>query len=244
MGWMHDTLRYMGQDPVHRRYHHHDMTFGMIYAYSEHFILPLSHDEVVHGKGSLVGKMPGDRWQRYANLRAYYGFMWAHPGKKLLFMGGELAQESEWNHDAQLDWAALEDGLHSGVMDLVRDLNMLYRNSPSLHGGDAIPEGFAWVVGDDDSNSVFAFLRRHKGQTALVVSNMTPVPRMDYGIGVPIAGRWSERLNTDAQIYGGSNVGNGGAADTAANPMHGYEQSLSLSLPPLATLIFIAESTS
>jgi 1,4-alpha-glucan branching enzyme len=244
MGWMHDTLRYMAQDPVHRRYHHHDMTFGMMYAYSEYFILPLSHDEVVHGKGSLVGKMPGDRWQRYANLRAYYGFMWAHPGKKLLFMGGELAQESEWNHDAQLDWGALEDGFHRGVMDLLRDLNMLYRQSPALHASDAVPEGFAWVVGDDDSNSVFAFLRRHNGQTALVVSNMTPVPRMNYGIGVPHAGRWSERLNTDAQIYGGSNVGNGGSAQTAATPMHGYEQSLSLSLPPLATLIFIAESTS
>jgi len=244
MGWMHDTLRYMAHDPVHRRYHHHDMTFGMIYAYSENFILPLSHDEVVHGKGSLVGKMPGDRWQRYANLRGYYGFMWTHPGKKLLFMGGELAQESEWNHDAQLDWGALNDDMHSGVLALVRDLNMLYRNTPALYGGDAVPEGFAWIVGDDDSNSVFAFLRRHEGQTALIVSNMTPVPRMGYRIGVPIAGRWAERLNTDAHIYGGSNVGNGGAADTAANPMHGYEQSLSLSLPPLATLIFIAESTS
>src|SRR5690606_8869319 len=157
MGWMHDTLRYMAHDPVHRRYHHHDMTFGMIYAYSENFILPLSHDEVVHGKGSLVGKMPGDRWQRYANLRAYYGFMWTHPGKKLLFMGGELAQESEWNHDAQLDWGALNDDMHSGVLALVRDLNMLYRNTPALYGGDAVPEGFAWIVGDDDSNSVFAF---------------------------------------------------------------------------------------
>ena len=243
MGWMHDTLRYMAHDPVHRRYHHHDMTFGMIYAYSERFILPLSHDEVVHGKGSLLGKMPGDRWQRYANLRAYYGFMWAHPGKKLLFMGGELAQDSEWNHDAQLDWGALDDGFHSGMMDLVRDLNSLYRNTPALYGGDAVPEGFAWVVGDDDTNSVFAFLRRHQGQTALAVSNMTPVPRMAYGIGVPIAGRWLERLNTDAQTYGGSGVGNAGSADTIAQPMHGYGQSLSLSLPPLATLIFIAEGT-
>ncbi|MGB3290598.1 MAG: 1,4-alpha-glucan branching protein GlgB [Burkholderiaceae bacterium] len=244
MGWMHDTLRYMAHDPVHRRYHHHDMTFGMIYAYSENFILPLSHDEVVHGKGSLLGKMPGDRWQRYANLRAYYGFMWAHPGKKLLFMGGELAQESEWNHDAQLDWGALDDGMHSGVLSLVRDLNRLYRDTPALYGGDAVPEGFAWVVGDDDRNSVFAFLRRHNGQTALIVSNMTPVPRMGYRIGVPIAGRWVERLNTDAQVYGGSGMGNAGSADTAAEPGHGYGQSLELTLPPLATLFFIAKGGS
>ncbi|QAA95137.1 1,4-alpha-glucan branching protein GlgB [Pollutimonas thiosulfatoxidans] len=241
MGWMHDTLRYMQYEPVHRRYHHHDMTFGMVYAYSEKFVLPLSHDEVVHGKGSLVGKMPGDPWQRHASLRAYFGFMWGHPGKKLLFMGGELAQVHEWNHDAQLDWAALDDPLKAGVQGVVRDLNALYRSTPALHGSDAVPAGFAWIIGDDQDNSVFAFLRRHGGQTALVVSNMTPVPRIAYRIGVPQAGRWKECLNTDAGSYGGSNMGNMGAVATSGHPSHGYDQSLALVLPPLSTLIFVAE---
>ncbi|MBF6618305.1 MAG: 1,4-alpha-glucan branching protein GlgB [Candidimonas sp.] len=241
MGWMHDTLRYMQYEPVHRRYHHHDMTFGMVYAYSEKFVLPLSHDEVVHGKGSLVGKMPGDSWQRHASLRAYFGFMWGHPGKKLLFMGGELAQVHEWNHDAQLDWAALDDPLKAGVQSVVRDLNALYRSTPALHGSDAVPAGFAWIIGDDQDNSVFAFLRRHGGQTALVVSNMTPVPRIAYRIGVPQAGRWKECLNTDAGSYGGSNMGNMGAVATSGHPSHGYDQSLALVLPPLSTLIFVAE---
>ncbi|NYT45250.1 1,4-alpha-glucan branching protein GlgB [Alcaligenaceae bacterium] len=241
MGWMHDTLRYMQYEPVHRRYHHHDMTFGMVYAYSEKFVLPLSHDEVVHGKGSLVGKMPGDSWQRHASLRAYFGFMWGHPGKKLLFMGGELAQVHEWNHDAQLDWAALDDPLKVGVQSVVRDLNVLYRSTPALHGSDAVPAGFAWIIGDDQDNSVFAFLRRHGGQTALVVSNMTPVPRIAYRIGVPQAGRWKECLNTDAGSYGGSNMGNMGAVATSGHPSHGYDQSLALVLPPLSTLIFVAE---
>lgn len=241
MGWMHDTLRYMQYEPVHRRYHHHDMTFGMVYAYSEKFVLPLSHDEVVHGKGSLVGKMPGDSWQRHASLRAYFGFMWGHPGKKLLFMGGELAQVHEWNHDAQLDWAALDDPLKAGVQSVVRGLNALYRSTPALHGSDAVPAGFAWIIGDDQDNSVFAFLRRHGGQTALVVSNMTPVPRIAYRIGVPQAGRWKECLNTDAGSYGGSNMGNMGAVATSGHPSHGYDQSLALVLPPLSTLIFVAE---
>jgi len=241
MGWMHDTLRYMQYEPVHRRYHHHDMTFGMVYAYSEKFVLPLSHDEVVHGKGSLVGKMPGDSWQRHASLRAYFGFMWGHPGKKLLFMGGELAQVHEWNHDAQLDWAALDDPLKVVVQSVVRDLNVLYRSTPALHGSDAVPAGFAWIIGDDQDNSVFAFLRRHGGQTALVVSNMTPVPRIAYRIGVPQAGRWKECLNTDAGSYGGSNMGNMGAVATSGHPSHGYDQSLALVLPPLSTLIFVAE---
>ncbi len=243
MGWMHDTLRYMQREPIYRRYHHNDMTFGMVYAYSERFILPLSHDEVVHGKGSLLGKMPGDRWQRHANLRAYYGFMWAHPGKKLLFMGGELAQAGEWNHDGQIDWACLADGLHAGVQALLRDLNTLYAATPALYGGDAVPEGFTWVIGDDYANSVFAFLRQHGGQVALVVSNMTPVPRSDYRIGVPVAGRWAERLNTDGQAYGGSNMGNQGGVSSEPQPSHGYGQSLSLTLPPLATVIFIAEGS-
>lgn len=241
MGWMHDTLHYMQFDPIHRRYHHNNMTFGMVYAYSERFILPLSHDEVVHGKGSLLGKMPGDRWQRHANLRAYYGFMWAHPGKKLLFMGGELAQPGEWNHDGQIDWPCLADSLHAGTQALVRDLNALYADTPALYGGDAIPEGFTWVVGDDYGNSVFAFLRQHAGQTVLAVSNMTPVPRHGYRIGVPVAGRWAERLNTDGHVYGGSNMGNGGEVRSEPEASHGYEQSLSLTLPPLATVIFVAE---
>lgn len=241
MGWMHDTLRYMHHEPVHRRFHHHDMTFGMVYAYSERFILPLSHDEVVHGKGSLLGKMPGDRWQRFANLRAYYGFMWGHPGKKLLFMGAELAQAREWNHDAQLDWGALDDVHHAGVQKLIRDLNTVYRATPALYGSDADPQGFAWVIGDDQNNSVFAFLRRHGDACALVVSNMTPVPRSDYRVGVPVAGRWRELLNTDAGVYGGVNMGNGGGASTIPQSLHGQAQSLALTLPPLSTLILAPE---
>jgi 1,4-alpha-glucan branching enzyme len=159
MGWMHDTLRYMARDPIHRQYHHDDLTFGLLYAFSERFILPLSHDEVVHGKGSLIGRMPGDRWQRFANLRAYFGFMWGHPGKKLLFMGGEIAQEREWNHDTEIDWFLLDDPHHAGIQRLVRDLNRLYRDEPALHRRDASAEGFRWLIGDDRANSVFAFLR-------------------------------------------------------------------------------------
>lgn len=241
MGWMHDTLLYMGLDPIHRRYHHHSMTFGLVYAWSERFVLPLSHDEVVHGKGSLLGKMPGDRWQRFANLRAYYGFMWCHPGKKLIFMGAELAQEPEWNHDAQLDWGVLVDPLHAGVQSLVRDLNAVYADSDALHASDAVPSGFQWLVGDDEKDSVFAFLRRHERSLVLVVSNMTPIPRHGYRIGVPQPGLWSERLNTDAATYGGSNMGNYGSAATEAIGAHGQVQSVSLVLPPLSTLILFAQ---
>ncbi|HUH58649.1 MAG TPA: 1,4-alpha-glucan branching protein GlgB [Candidimonas sp.] len=242
MGWMHDTLRYMRYEPVHRRFHHHDMTFALVYAWSEHFILPLSHDEVVHGKGSLLGKMPGDEWQRFANLRAYYGFMWGHPGKKLLFMGNELAQSAEWNHDAHVDWPALESGNHAGVQQLVRDLNTLYRHTAALYASDGSPDGFAWVIGDDQENSVIAFLRRHDGHEVLVVCNFTPVPRMGYGIGVPRAGRWIELLNTDAQVYGGSNLGNCGSVATTPRPLHGYSQSVALALPPLSTLILAPDA--
>ncbi|AOB31672.1 glycogen branching protein [Bordetella sp. H567] len=238
MGWMHDTLRYMHHEAVHRRYHHNDMTFGMVYAYSERFILPLSHDEVVHGKGSLLNKMPGDRWQRFANLRAYFGFMWTHPGRKLLFMGGEIAQEREWNHDASIDWPALDDGLHRGVQQLVRDLNRLYRELPALHRHDGDPSGFNWVVGDDIGNSVFAYMRKDGDRHVLAVSNFTPVPRHDYRIGVPHPGWWRERLNSDAADYGGSGVGNGGGRHTDDVGAHGQPQSLSLTLPPLATVIF------
>jgi 1,4-alpha-glucan branching enzyme len=238
MGWMHDTLRYMQQDPIHRRYHHDDLTFGLIYAYSERFILPLSHDEVVHGKGSLIGRMPGDRWQRFANLRAYFGFMWTHPGKKLLFMGGEFAQEREWNHDAGLDWGSLDDPLHRGVQALVRDLNRLYVAEPALHVEDARPEGFQWLVGDDRQNSVFAYLRRGgEAPPMIAVANMTPVPRHGYRIGVPAGGFWAEVLNSDAEAYGGSGVGNNGGVTAEEVPSHGHPGSVMLTLPPLATIV-------
>jgi 1,4-alpha-glucan branching enzyme len=243
MGWMHDTLRYMRRSPVHRRFHHHDLTFGMTYAYAERFILALSHDEVVHGKGSLLQRMPGDHWQRFANLRAYFGFMWAHPGKKLLFMGGELATWSEWDHDGQLDWRLREEPLHEGVRRLVTDLNRILVNEPALHQEDDHPRGFAWVVADDELQSVYGFVR-YGGEGApplLAVSNFTPEPRHGYRVGVPEAGRWRELCNTDSEFYGGSNTGNGGVVATLPQPSHGYAQSLLLTLPPLATVILRAE---
>jgi len=241
MGWMHDTLHYMGREPIHRRYHHQDMTFGMVYAHSEHYILPLSHDEVVHGKGSLLGRMPGDNWRQFANLRAYFGFMWGHPGKKLLFMGGDLAQRSEWDHDGEVDWAALADPAHAGVQVLLRDLNTVYRRHEALHVADADPHGFAWVVGDDVENSVYAFLRRHEGQYVLVACNMTPAPRHGYRIGVPQGGAWCEIINTDALQYGGSGVGNCGRTHAQDSPSHGWQHCLELVLPPLATLMLVPE---
>jgi 1,4-alpha-glucan branching enzyme len=239
MGWMHDTLSYMQKDPIHRRHHHDQLTFGLLYAFSENFVLPLSHDEVVHGKGSLIGKMPGDRWQKFANLRAYYGFMWGHPGKKLLFMGGEFAQEAEWNHDRSLDWHLLDDSAHRGVQALVRDLNYLYRVTPALHVFDAEGRGFEWVDASDNEASVLSFLRLgdDNDPPALVVCNFTPVPRENYRIGVPCGGLWRERINTDSADYGGSGVGNGGAVAASDIPWHGRPYSLSLTLPPLATLI-------
>ena len=242
MGWMHDTLHYMQEDPVYRRYHHHNMTFGMVYAYSERFVLPLSHDEVVHGKGSLLGKMPGDRWQQFANLRAYFGFMWTHPGKKLLFMGGEFAQYAEFNHDASPHWHLLDDPMHHGVQMLVRDLNRLYGAEPALHALDTEPGGFEWLVGDDSANSVFAYRRCDgSGREVAVVCNFTPVPRQGYRIGMQRAGWWSEVLNTDSAVYGGSNVGNSGGAATEGVPSHGKPQSVLLTLPPLATIVLRAE---
>jgi 1,4-alpha-glucan branching enzyme len=239
MGWMHDTLHYMHEEPVYRRWHHGEITFGLIYAFSERFMLPLSHDEVVYGKGSLIRKMPGDEWQKFANLRAYFGFMWTYPGKKLLFMGGEFAQDREWNHDIGLDWFLLDDRKHSGVQALVRDLNQAYRALPALHEGDCDPAGFRWVIVDDADNSVFAYLRQSLSGAppALVVCNFTPVPRLGYRIGVPQAGTWEERLNTDAAVYGGSNMGNAGAVQATDYPQHGLPASLLLALPPLATLI-------
>ena len=237
MGWMHDTLNYIAKQPIHRQFHHNDMTFGLLYAFTENFILPISHDEVVHGKGSLIGKMPGDRWQRFANLRAYFGFMWGHPGKKLLFMGSEFAQEREWNHDRELDWPSLDDPPHAGVQRVVRDLNQLYVSEPALHQRDCDGRGFMWTVGDDLSNSVYAFVRTaENGPSILVISNMTPVPRHDYRIGVPHAEVWREIFNSDSDYYWGSNIGNAGRVETSAIAAHGHAQSVQLVLPPLATI--------
>jgi 1,4-alpha-glucan branching enzyme len=239
MGWMHDTLQYMQRDPIHRVHHHSEMSFGMIYAYHEQFVLPISHDEVVHGKGSMLSKMPGDRWQQLANLRAYYGFMWGHPGKKLLFMGCEFGQENEWNHDHSLDWHLLNNPAHKGLQCLVRDLNQLYTQTPALHECDTEPGGFEWIDAHDAQNSVYAWLRRGKNHTSLmlVVSNFTPVVKHDFRVGVPELGIYRERLNTDSQHYGGSNVGAPfGQATAQAVPWNGQPYSIALSLPPLATV--------
>ena len=241
MGWMHDTLHYMEEQPVYRKWHHGEMTFGLVYAFSEKFVLPLSHDEVVYGKGSLIGKMPGDDWQKFANLRAYFGFMWTHPGKKLLFMGGEFAQWREWNHDAGLDWFLLDHPMNKGMQTLLCDLNAAYRSTAALHAKDVEPAGFRWVVMDDAEQSVFAYFRfGGEGEApALVVCNFTPVPRFGYRIGVPNAGYWHELLNTDAGLYGGSNLGNGGGVHAEHHPSHDLSASLVLTLPPLATLVLV-----
>jgi 1,4-alpha-glucan branching enzyme len=243
MGWMNDTLRYISHESIHRKYHHNDLTFGMLYAYHENFILPLSHDEVVHGKGSLISKMPGDRWQRFANLRAYLAYTWTTPGKKLLFMGGEFAQEREWNHDIGLDWQLLDDPAHEGVRRLVRDLNFIYRGVPALHRLDCEPDGFFWIDVANAAESVISYLRRGRDphELAVVVCNFTPVPRENYRIGVPRPGRYRERINTDAIEYGGSGVGNAGEVHDEPYPMHGHQQSLRLRLPPLGALIFTAD---
>ena len=240
MGWMHDTLDYMSQDPVHRKYHHDRMRFGLVYAFTENFVLPISHDEVVHGKGSLLNKMPGDHWQRFANLRAYLGFMWGHPGKKLLFMGCEFGQPTEWNHDAGLPWHLLQQDDHGGVQRLVRDLNALLKSRAALHEFDCDGQGFEWVEVDNADQSIFAFLRRAGERQVLVICNFTPVPRPGYRIGVPATGAaaWTELLNSDSHHYGGSNMGNGlDPIPVQYQPSHGHQQSLCLTLPPLATLI-------
>ncbi len=238
MGWMHDTLQYMARDPIHRRYHHGEMTFGLVYAFTENFVLPISHDEVVHGKRSLLAKMPGDAWQQFANLRAYYGFMWGHPGKKLLFMGCEFAQGREWNHDQSLDWHQLEDPRHAGVKQLVRDLNLLYRGSRALYEQDFSGDGFEWIDHDDAAHSVLSFVRKGRsGELMLVVCNFAPVVHHSFRLGVPRPGRWVERLNTDSAYYGGSNVGTPlGAANADAVGSHGRSHSVLLTLPPLATV--------
>ncbi|WP_118791547.1 1,4-alpha-glucan branching protein GlgB [Haemophilus haemolyticus] len=241
MGWMNDTLAYMQLDPIYRQYHHNKMTFGMMYQYSENFVLPLSHDEVVHGKYSLLDKMPGDAWQKFANLRAYYGYMWGHPGKKLLFMGNEFAQGREWNYEESLDWFLLDEnvggGWHKGVLKLVKDLNHIYRENLPLFELDYSPEGFDWLIVDDAANSVFAFERRSSnGERIIVISNFTPVPRHDYRIGVNVAGTYEEILNTDSMYYQGSNVGNFGYVTSEEIESHGRENSISISIPPLATV--------
>jgi 1,4-alpha-glucan branching enzyme len=243
MGWMHDTLDYFQREPVHRRFHHHQLTFSLMYAFSENFVLPLSHDEVVHGKRSLLSKMPGDRWQQLANLRALYAYMWAHPGKKLLFMGGELAQEREWRHDESLDWHLLEQPGHSGVQALVRDLNRLYRDEPALHEVDFEPAGFMWLEPNDADANVLAFARLSagKGRPVVCVCNLSPVPREAYRLGLPRGGRWRELLNTDSTFYGGSDVGNLGGIDAAGPPWHGQPQSAELRLPPLGVVWLVPE---
>lgn len=242
MGWMHDTLRYISRDPIYRSHHQDDLTFGLLYAFSETFILPLSHDEVVHGKGSLLAKMPGEPAQAFANLRAYYGFMWGHPGKKLLFMGGEFAQRREWNHDHALDWHLLGEPLHAGVMTLLRDLNTVYGSAPALHEFDARPEGFAWIDAGDAGGNVLSFVRRgsQPGAVVLVVCNFSGSAHFGYRLGVPKPGWWAERINTDARDYGGNGLGNLGGAATQPVPCHGHAQSLELTLPPLTTLYLVS----
>jgi 1,4-alpha-glucan branching enzyme len=243
MGWMHDTLAYFQQDPIYRRYHHHELTFSLMYAFSENFILPLSHDEVVHGKGSLVGKMPGDRWQKLANLRALYAYMWAHPGKKLLFMGCEFAQEAEWSHERSLDWHLLEQPEHSGMQSLVRDLNRLYREEPALWEVDSDPSGFWWIEPNDADSNVVAFARQSRdGERVLVfVANLSPIPREGYRLGLPRSCRWREAINTDSTFYGGSDVGNLGGVMPEPIPWHGQPVSAEVTLPPLAAVWLVPD---
>ncbi len=237
MGWMHDTLEYFAHEPVHRRYHHDELTFSLVYAFTEQFVLPLSHDEVVHGKGSLLSKMPGDDWQRHANLRALYAYMWAHPGKKLLFMGGELAQEQEWSHERSLDWHLLGQPRHAGAQRLVRDLNRLYRATPALWQLDAEPAGFRWLVVDDRDANVVAFARFARDGSALVAAaNLSPVPRTGYRLPMPRPGRWREVLNSDAEDYGGADVGNMGVVVADERPWGGEGASAEVTIPPLGVV--------
>ncbi|MEM1386896.1 MAG: 1,4-alpha-glucan branching protein GlgB [Pseudomonadota bacterium] len=241
MGWMNDTLDYMSRDPVHRRHHHHQMTFGLDYAFSENYVLPISHDEVVHGKGSMLAKMPGEPSEKFANLRAYYGFMWTHPGKKLLFMGCEFAQWREWNHDVSLDWHLANEPAHRGIQILVRDLNHLMRATPALYRRDTEAEGFQWIEGGDTENSVLSYLRigGPGDKRVAVVVNLTPVERHGYRIGLPAGGHWREVLNTDSHVYGGSNRGNFGGVTAEEITWHGQSHSAVVTLPPLSTLVFL-----
>ena len=243
MGWMHDTLGYFEQDPLYRRYHHHELTFSLVYAFSENFILPLSHDEVVHGKGSLLDKMPGDKWQKLAGLRSLYAYMWSHPGKNLLFMGQEFGQPREWSHERSLDWHLLEDPGHAGLQRAVGDLNRVLRDTPALYDEDFEPSGFWWLEPNDAENNVVAFGRvSHDGEHVMIcVANLSPVPREGYRVGLPRSGRWREALNTDAHDYGGSGVGNMGGVDAEPVPWHGQAFSAQLTLPPLGVLWFVPE---
>ena len=237
LGWMHDTLDYISKDPVYRRFHHHQMTFALMYAFSENFVLPISHDEVVHGKGSLYGKMPGDRWRRLANLRAYLAFMWAHPGKELLFMGSELAQESEWSHERSIDWEALGDPGHAGIQHLVRDLNVVAEQHPALWQQDSVPAGFGWIDANDVDDNALSFIRwSADGEPLVCLCNFSPVPRHGYRVGLPAAGNWDEVLNTDSELYGGSNVGNLGMITAEEITWDGQPASARVTLPPLATV--------
>ncbi|MDP2106549.1 MAG: alpha amylase C-terminal domain-containing protein, partial [Desulfobulbaceae bacterium] len=240
MGWMHDILLYASKDPIHRKYHHNQLTFSLIYAFQENFLLPLSHDEVVHGKGSLLGKMPGDRWQRFANLRLLFGLMFTHPGKKLIFMGGEFGQWSEWNHDTSLDWHLLVDDDHRGLQRWVRDLNTTMRGEPALYELDFEPSGFSWIDAHDSEQSVISFLRRGRNEDDVVVCacNFTPAPRHNHRLGVPADGFWEEILNSDAHLYGGSGQGNFGGIEACPVTAFGHYHSLMVTLPPLAMVVF------
>jgi 1,4-alpha-glucan branching enzyme len=242
MGWMHDTLAYFSRDPIHRTYHHDELTFRSIYAFHENFVVPLSHDEVVHMKGSLLSKMPGDDWQKRANLRLLFAYQWAMSGKKLLFMGGELGQDEEWDHDDSLPWHLFADPKRAGIAKLIGDLNALYRARPALHELDVDPTGYEWIAGDDAARSVLAFMRRSRNDVRVVCAfNFTPVPREGYRLGVTTGGRWQEIMNTDAELYGGSGVGNlgGVAADEIAS--HGRPTSIAVTLPPLGAVFFERE---
>jgi 1,4-alpha-glucan branching enzyme len=240
MGWMHDTLDYMSLDPVHRRYHHNRLTFRMLYAWYENYILPLSHDEVTHGKRSLLSKMPGDQWQQFANLRVLFGYMYAQPGKKLLFMGGEIGQWNEWNHDSSIEWHLLQYDSHKGLQRWVRDLNTFYRGEPAMHVFDCDPTGFEWVDCNDADTSVISLLRKGRSpeDALLVVCSFTPVPRHNYQVGVPEGGHWAELLNSDAPLYGGSGQGNFGGVDAAPVSCHGRPYMLTITVPPLGMVVF------
>ncbi len=243
MGWMHDTLDYFARDPIHRRYHHNALTFSLWYAFSENYVLPLSHDEVVYGKRALIDKMPGDRWQKFANLRLLLGYMWTHPGKKLLFMGGEFGQWREWHHERSLDWDLTREPDHSGVQHWLRDVNRAYREIPAMHELDFSGEGFQWIDMHDSDDSVITYLRlAADGSPVMVACNFTPIVRENYRVGVPLGGRWREALNSDAPFYGGSGVGNLGGVEAVDAPWHGREHSLAITLPPLAFVLFVPEA--
>jgi 1,4-alpha-glucan branching enzyme len=240
MGWMHDMLEYMRQDPVHRRWHHGQITFSMLYAFTENFVLPFSHDEVVHGKGSMLNKMPGDRWQKHATLRALYGYMYGHPGKKLMFMGAEFGQSREWNYDTSLDWDLLQYPEHAGMKQWIQDLNHVYQRERSLHQVDFEGSGFSWIDCNDNENSVVSMIRRARDPRdfAVIVVNFTPLPRPAYRIGVPEGGWYRELLNSDGEMYGGSNMGNGGGVMAEDTPSHGFDHSISIVVPPLGFVLF------